>query len=283
MRENPPATTSVEFSAPECEAGQCTEGDVLAGTRADGGQNGEEPRYVCQVTQLPAATELLPWWKLSQYVEDYTSGNVTLARMLKGIIFVTYYRLVESGIGLGRILRWLYDGFQAAYGGIPYPRHTGQLPPGAPTPRGQKLNLVPGELVRVKPYKEILRTLGPDNRNRGLLFDAEMVPYCGETHRVQARVTQILHERTGKMIKIKNACIVLEGAVCQGRYGDCRYCPPFCPRSIYSYWREIWLERVAANNDSGSEDTGSCIDYSDNKPGSNVTAMSNGLVQIREA
>lgn len=40
---------------------------------------------------------------------------------------------------------------------------------------------------------------------------------------------------------MKNPCIILEGVVCQGRYSDCRM---FCPREIFSYWREIWLERV---------------------------------------
>jgi hypothetical protein len=29
--------------------------------------------------------------------------------------------------------------------------------------------------------------------------------------------------------------------VCEARYSVCRR---FCPRAIYPYWREIWLERV---------------------------------------
>src|SRR2546426_1031255 len=29
--------------------------------------------------------------------------------------------------------------------------------------------------------------------------------------------------------------------VCEIRYADCR---PFCPRSVYPFWREIWLERT---------------------------------------
>ena len=41
---------------------------------------------------------------------------------------------------------------------------------------------------------------------------------------------------------MKTPCIILDSVVCQSRYSHCRM---FCPRSIYSYWREIWLERVA--------------------------------------
>ncbi|MGD0614565.1 MAG: hypothetical protein ABSA69_03870, partial [Verrucomicrobiota bacterium] len=80
-----------------------------------------------------------------------------------------------------------------------------------------------------------------ENKNRGLFFDAEMVPYCGGTYRVLKRVDRILDEKTGKMVRFKNQAVILEGVICQSRYSDCRM---FCPRAIYSYWREIWLERV---------------------------------------
>jgi hypothetical protein len=100
-------------------------------------------------------------------------------------------------------------------------------------------------MVRVKPYEEILATLDADNKNRGLYFDAEAVPFCGHSYRVLSRVTKILDERTGRMVNMKTPSLILEGVYCQARYSDCRM---FCPRAIYSYWREIWLERVT---DSG--------------------------------
>jgi hypothetical protein len=87
-----------------------------------------------------------------------------------------------------------------------------------------------------------LRTLDVRSKNRGLWWDAEMVPYCGGTYRVLARVTKILDEKTGKMREMKGPCIILDSVVCQSRYSGCRM---FCPRAIYPYWREIWLERVA--------------------------------------
>ena len=58
-------------------------------------------------------------------------------------------------------------------------------------------------------------------------------------------MTNILDEKTGKMLGMKTASIILEGVFCQSRYS---YCRMFCPRAIYLYWREIWLERVAEKN-----------------------------------
>ena len=78
-------------------------------------------------------------------------------------------------------------------------------------------------------------------RNRGMLWDGEMVPYCGGTYQVLARVTRLIDENTGRMQELKYPCIILDSVVCQSRFSSCRM---FCPRSIYPYWREIWLERV---------------------------------------
>jgi hypothetical protein len=216
----------------------CSEADVWAGTRVPGCLE-EDVTYVCQATQLPAATERLPWWDARQYVEDLASGNVGLWQFLKGSIYACYYNLSRAGIGLGPIMRWLYDVFQSAVGGVPYPRKTGTIPVGQRTPTCD-LDLQEGELVRVKPYDAILATLDTNNKNRGLYFDAEVVPFCGGTYRVIKRVNRIINEKTGKMIKLK-AAVILENVFCQARYS---YDRMFCPRAIYQYMREIWLERV---------------------------------------
>ena len=222
--------------------GSCTEQDVWAGTRAPGEQNELHPTYVCQATRLPYATTQLHWWDIRQYIEDYTSGNVGLWRIISGGIYVGYYRLSVLGIGLGPIMHWFYDKFHQLWGGTLFPRHTGTIPLDKPTPAAKDiLNLQPGELVRVKSHQEILKTLNTENKNRGLYFDAEMVPFCGGTYRVLKRVSKILDEKTGKMTRMKNEAIVLEKVFCQSRYSNCRM---FCPRAIYPYWREIWLERI---------------------------------------
>ena len=230
--------------------GGCTEQDVLAGTRAPGLQDENDPTYSCQATRLPYYTTTLNWWDLRQYIEDCTSGNIGIGKLLRGLIYVIYFNLTNAGIGIGGIMRWIYDRFQALAGGLPYPRKTGVIPKGQKTPQ-TVLNLQPGETVRVKAYDEILATLDTDNRNRGLYFDAEAVPYCGGTYRVLTRVNRILDEKTGKLIKLKNESIILDEVYCQSRYSECRM---FCPRSIYSYWREGWLERVP--NEEGSQFAG---------------------------
>ena len=53
------------------------------------------------------------------------------------------------------------------------------------------------------------------------------------------RVDRFIDEKTGVMKSLKTPAIILEGVWCQSRYSNCRM---FCPRSIYSWWREIWLE-----------------------------------------
>jgi hypothetical protein len=219
----------------------CTEADVLAATRRPTTSSMTEPAYICQATQVPAATEPLSAWQLGQYVEDYRSGNVTLSRIAASFLYMGYrHWMVNLGIGVGPALRFIYDLFQKLIGGVPYPRRVGKLPIGTRTPTLQ-LGLQPGEWVRVRSYAHILATCDREDKNRGMKYDAEMVPYCGGTFRVLKRVNQILDEKTGIMRHMRTPCILLEGVVCQSKYSECRL---FCSRSIYLYWREIWLERV---------------------------------------
>jgi len=225
------------------EVRHCTEADALAFVRKPPA-NDSEPVYVCQATQVPAATEPLPWWEWRQYVEDYASGNVKVGRMVKSFLYMAYlHGLINLGIGIGPFLRWIYDRFQGLRRGIPFPRRAGKLAAGTRTPT-TRLDLQPGEWVRVKSLEAIRSTCDASNMNRGMRWDAEMAPYCGGTYQVLKRVTKIINEKTGKMQEMKAPCIILDSVVCQARYSECRL---FCPRSIYPYWREIWLERIANN------------------------------------
>jgi hypothetical protein len=201
--------------------------------------NGRD-RYICQATQLPYFTTHLSSWDIRQYLEDYRSGNVGLWRLFCALVYSLFFNLSQAGIGLGRPMRWFYDKFRFVWGGSLYPRRVGRIPAGKPTPTSS-LNVQPGELVRVKSHEEILKTLNVESRNRGMIWDAEMVPYCGGAYRVLKRVDRIVNEQTGEMQDMKNPCIILDTVVCRSRYSHCRM---LCPRSIYPYWREIWLERV---------------------------------------
>ena len=234
------STTPSSGDVPVSGGVGCSEADVTAATLLNGG-----PNFACQATLLPAATEPLPWWSPWQYLEDLTSGNVGPWRWFKGMFYMSYKGLANAGIGLGRFMFWLYDATINLRGGFPYPRRRGLVPAGERTP-GLELNLKEGEWVRVKSYPEILATLDMHNKNRGLYFDAEMVPFCGRTYQVLKAVTKIVNEKTGAIQEFKTQCVILDGGVCGSRYSECRL---FCPRAIYAYWREIWLERVPAPAD----------------------------------
>jgi hypothetical protein len=217
-----------------------TEQDVWAGTRAAGSTK-DDPTYRCQATALPAATAPLPWWDVRQYVEDYTSGNVGLRELAGGLayaLFFTLLRIARRWRGQ-RALVCVYDRFQSLRGGVPFPRKAGRVEGGQRTPSRQ-LDLVPGTPVRVRSYTEILDTLDGRNRNRGLFFDAEEVPYCGQSHTVRSRVERTIDERTGKLLEVRGNTVLLEDTWCMGHYSDRRM---FCPRAIYPFWRETWLER----------------------------------------
>ena len=176
----------------------------------------EPVAYRCQATELRRATEDLKPWDLSQYWRDWRSRNV---------------RLLELGKAFAI---WLYNTLQRKRRGAEYPFLEGKL---SKTPV-ERLDLAPGELVEIKSKNEILATVDARLRNRGLSFDREMVKYCGRRYRVLRRVESIVDEKTGVIAKLPKDCIVLEGVVCKGDLHE------FCPRSIYPYWREIWLKRV---------------------------------------
>jgi hypothetical protein len=198
-----------------------------------------EPLYSCQATQLPAATQLLPWWKPRQYLEDYRSGNVPLSDIVARLAFLLFAELVAIGVGFGSPLRFIYNRIQLLRGGEPYPRLPGHLPLGGPTP-SVNLGLKVGEVVRVKSREGILATVDELLFNRGMGFHPELMSYCGKTFRVKQRLNKLMNEKTGQLVELKNSCLVLEGADCHGRYAP----PLSCPRDCFPYWREIWLERL---------------------------------------
>ena len=255
------------------ETNSCTEDTLLKATRRESdATSGNEEMFSCQATELPKATSFLAWWDIRQYLRDLRSGNITLLQLIRGASIAAYNMTIRNvhrgALAIRTLMRRLRNihsvahntsysmaiipsqgtssNGQAIYGKlraiyeklfVEYPHVQGKL---RKTP-SEILNLQPGELVHVKSKQEILATLDANNRNRGLYFDVEMVPYCGGTYRVLRRVEKIVDEKTGRMIKLPNGCIILDGVVCSGCLSRNRL---FCPRSIYPYWHEIWLKRV---------------------------------------
>jgi len=207
-------------------AAQCDLEVLQRSTRVSAAEGAAEG-YVCQATEVLRATTPLEWWDPRQYLKDLTSRNLRL-RDLIWYGMIALYNVVMR-------LHWR---------GRPYPYVRGLAEGTTPT---TVLNLQPGDLVQVRSRDEIMPTINVNRKNRGLSFDVEMVPYCGKTFRVLSRVERIVNEKTGAMTRMPNACIILEGVTCSGCFSDNRL---FCPRSMYPYWREIWLKRVESTDPS---------------------------------
>lgn len=205
-----------------------------------------ELRYRCQATETPRFTQPLSPWQVSQYVEDLQSGNIDVKELLAGATHSAYRGMLGMGFGY-RIVVASHDWVQKRRGGIPNPYINGTL---TKTPVAT-LDLQVGELVRIKPFEEIMATLDRNNKNRGLWFvPQEMGRFCGRTARVVKRVDRLLSERTGEMLTMKTAAVVLDNIYCTGRTVDKRV---FCPRASALFWREIWLERVGPDVAQGPE------------------------------
>jgi hypothetical protein len=222
-----PGESTATTSAP---AGAASAQDVArlhASVRVAAPGPGSPEYYRCQVTEIrKATTEIRRRDRLNPffYLRDLTSGNVSLRDFVRFGLLAVFNSL--SG-------RWL---------GRRYPRLCGLAADKTPS---ATLNLQPGELVQVRSKDEIMQTLNAQQRNRGLYFDVEMTPYCENGNfKVLKRVERIIDEKTGRMVTIPNPCLILDGVTCSGHRSSDRM---FCPRSIYPYWREIWLERADTN------------------------------------
>jgi len=228
-----PATGLEKYLEPQSPGSLCTVESLLSATRAKSAQG--ETVFTCQATDVPRFTSYMSFWDPRQHIRDLRSGNLRdgLAADSRD------HRLLQFVLDLVRIIQaTIIGGFnelQERRRGKRYPFIEGI----AEKPTLERLDLQPGELVEVRSKEEIMATLDANQKNRGLWFDSEMLPYCGGIYRVLRRVNRIIDEKTGRMLNLKNPCIVLEGVVCKSSFHR------LCPREIYPYWRENWLKRAA--------------------------------------
>jgi hypothetical protein len=175
--------------------------------------------YSCQVTRLREFSHGQHWFDPRPVWRSIKYGNVSV------------------GKAADTIRRAALNVLRRLVGARPVPDVRGRLK--GSTPKGTIPGLQPGDWVMVKSKEEIETTLDRRQRNRGLLFDVEMLPYCGRPMRLLKKVDRIIDERTGAMRSLPNDCWIMEGAVCQSFDSRRRL---FCTRKIFSYWREVWFE-----------------------------------------
>lgn len=172
-------------------------------------------QYFCQATQLLAISHYLCREDtISQIKTDLRTRAISLFAMIP-LIIVPYLRKLRNRY-FGR------------------PRFRGTL---TRTPV-QHLGLEPGEWVEIKPQHELLATLDKEGRNRGLSCDIEFAQFCGKQYRVRSRLERMISEATGQMRKV-DSTVTLDGISCL-----CSFSVGGCPRSDFSYFREVWLRRV---------------------------------------
>jgi hypothetical protein len=220
-------------------AGAGVSEEALAAATVQRGTTSPEPIYVCQATQLYHATTLLPWWDFRQFWRDLRYGNATLRRAARVLTLASLRWARTLGVGY-RIAVATYRKAHLKLNGFPAPEGEGLIPLGQPTPSCD-LGLQPGERVRVRSHEEIRKTISTGNKNRGMWYDHEMVKFSGHEYRVSHRVDKIIDEVSGKMLLMKQPCVVLDKVWCTAEYTGSRL---LCRRAVTTYWRENWLERV---------------------------------------
>jgi hypothetical protein len=192
----------------------------------------EEPVLRCQGTDWFAAAEPIGWWNVRSLVREWTCGNVSFWRFSKTMTRIFFG---EIGRRLHLIPRYQF-----------MPHDPAAQPVAMDPPRG----LRPGQLVRIRSKSEVASTLDAKGNTRGLWFDQEMAPFCGKTFAVKRRVETFIDEKTGKLVRLKSDAYILDGVTCTSERSSGRW---FCPRAIYPWWREAWLEPLDRETSVGTE------------------------------
>lgn len=99
------------------------------------------------------------------------------------------------------------------------------------TPPGRRF--LPGEVVEVRPWDDIRRTLDASGRTAGLPFMPEMLRHCGGRFRVWRRVEKTCVE--GDRIRRLEHAVYLEDLRCDGSGHD------GCEKECRILWHEAWL------------------------------------------
>jgi hypothetical protein len=174
--------------------------------------------YYCQASELSKSTEPLSrQQRLTTYINGLRVGNYTGRQMVKGICLWLFWRIRRTLMGV-------------------YPSGN------ANALAVESLGLQPGEWVKVKSLKDIIKTLNERGQNRGLRFSPDMRLACGKRLQVKGRIDKLIVDGTGEMRQLQNT-VCLEGSTCGCSYMG--FGLGGCSRCEYVYWREAWLRRGA--------------------------------------
>lgn len=216
-----PAAEADPAAAPDAEALGRLQALAHAGTTSKD-STAEKPVFRCHATELLRASEPVPKRSARSFVGEVTTGNVSPKRF--GVVAL---RVAIEAI-TSRLRLTTFNAFK------PHDLRSARSP-GKRSPEVFQV----GDLVRIKSREDILDTLSADGKNRGLWFDREMLPFCGQTATVKSRVERFIDEPTGELIVLRSDCYILDGVACSGDRSVNR---SFCPRAIYPWWRAAWLE-----------------------------------------
>jgi hypothetical protein len=170
-------------------------------------------RFVCQYTQLHAASRPLSPGDVFQDLRPLVAGNVTF------LAFST------------AVLTRLFNTVQSLHGGLTFP----VVPIQANAVEAPYETLAVGAVVKVRSPAEIGATLGRRGKHRGLWFDRERIKYCHQTYQVAARVDRLIDVESGEMRVMKTPCLILDGVDTSGEYMR------FGAQHDPLFWREVWL------------------------------------------
>ena len=209
---------------------RCTLATLTAATRrpADPAAPGEE-RYACQATELlRAAPERIPSWDVRQYVQDVRSGNAGALATIRTVAVGTLQRVP---------------------GRQPAPAAPAAADPGRPQVsrssraasrrrRSTRSACSPASGFGSSARRRSSRRSTSTTPTAACRSTGRCCPTAGRRPGCCAGSSGSSTRRPAGCCSFKNPCIVLDDVTCTAAYHR------QCPRGIYPYWREIWLERV---------------------------------------
>ncbi len=173
------------------------------------------PHYVCQLTQLNAASFPVSDWSIVNFFRPLIAGNVTLAAFTIGWLTNLFNQVQHLRQGVG------YPVFERA----------DCLPS-----TGKDAKLEAGQPVSVRSSTEISATLNERYEHRGMGFEFDMLKYCGQRLHVRSEVRKLIDIVTGEMRAMKTPAYILRDVHFSGerQQFNSQYEPLF--------WRGAWLK-----------------------------------------